>query len=372
MQIIDSIQLDFKDVLIAPKRSSLSSRSEVSLFREYTFGDNKPSWRGIPIIAANMDTVGTMTMAKSLALHQCMTALHKHYSLDKLVSFFAKDNTESGKNLLKNNQHHLQHTFYSMGITESDLNKFKEVVQQVGVWKKDTNDTENFGIKMVCIDVANGYMQSFVDFCKNFSTQYPDIILMAGNVVTGNIVEELAFCGVDIVKAGIGPGSVCTTRKVAGVGRPQLSTIMDTSDSAHGLGKRVCGDGGCTVPADISKAFCAGADFVMLGGMLAGHIESEMEVLKNNSGEDVLMFYGMSSAEAMSKYTAGVAKYRASEGKVVEIPYRGSVENSLIDILGGIRSTCTYVGAINLKELPKRTTFYKVSMQTNDVYGSTR
>lgn len=371
MQIIDSIQLDFKDVLIEPKRSSLASRSEVSLIREYSFGEGKSSWRGVPVIAANMDTVGTITMAKKLATYECMTALHKHYSVDQLVEFFSPDNSIEGQELLKNNKHHLQHTFYSMGITDNDLSKFEQVLSKVGYWKLGVQDSENSGIKMVCIDVANGYMQSFVDFCKSFSQAHPQIILMAGNVVTGNIVEELAFCGVDIVKAGIGPGSVCTTRKVAGVGRPQLSTIMDTSDAAHGLGRRVCGDGGCTVPADVSKAFGAGADFVMLGGMLAGHTESEMNVETVN-GKQVLKFYGMSSGEAMSKYSGGVAKYRASEGKVVEIPFRGSVENTIMEILGGVRSTCTYVGAKNLKELPKRTTFYRVSMQTNDVFGNTR
>lgn len=372
MQIMDSIQLDFKDVLIEPKRSSLSSRSEVSLIREYTFGDKKPAWKGVPVIAANMDTVGTMTMAKKLATYECMTALHKHYSVEMLIEFFGEDKSEKGRQLLENNKHHLQHTFYSMGITNNDLEKFETVLSQVGYWKLGVPDSDNSGIKMVCIDVANGYMQSFVDFCKAFSEKHPQIILMAGNVVTGNIVEELAFCGVDIVKAGIGPGSVCTTRKVAGVGRPQLSTIMDTSDAAHGLNIRVCGDGGCTVPADVSKAFGAGADFVMLGGMLAGHEESELEIEINKSGEKVLKFYGMSSSEAMSKYSGGVAKYRASEGKVVEIKFRGTVEHTIMDILGGVRSTCTYVGAKNLKELPKRTTFYRVSMQTNDVFGHSR
>ena len=193
---------------------------------------------------------------------------------------------------------------------------------------------------------------------------------MAGNVVTGNVVEELIFNGVDIVKVGIGSGSVCTTRKMAGVGRPQLSTIIDTADAAHGLNGHICSDGGCTVPADLVKAFGAGADFVMLGGMLACHTESEMEPFEKN-GQKFLKFYGMSSSEAMNKYAGGVAEYRASEGKVVELPYRGEVKNTLQDILGGIRSACTYVGAKNLKELPKRTTFYRTTMQTNDIYGNT-
>ncbi len=371
MKIKNEPQLDFKDVLIEPKRSSLSSRSSVSLIKNYKFLNSPYEWTGIPIIAANMDTVGTMTMAKTLAKHQCMTAIHKHYSHSELVKFFGPHTSSEDKELLKANQHHLQHSFYSMGILQKDIDKFEAVLKEVGYWREGVADEENFGIKMVCVDVANGYMQSFVDFCKTFRKNHPKLILMAGNVVTGNIVEELLFSGVDIVKAGIGPGSACTTRKLAGVGRPQLSTIIDTTDAAHGLRGHVCSDGGCTVPADLSKAFGAGADFVMLGGMLAGHIESEMEPFEKN-GKKYLKFYGMSSSEAMNKYSGGVAQYRASEGKVVEIEYRGEVENTLLDILGGIRSTCTYVGADKLKDLPKRTTFYLSGIQTNDVFGTNR
>ena len=361
-------QLDFKDVLIRPKRSTLSSRSEVSLIKHYKFKNAKYTWHGVPIIAANMDTVGTMSMAKALAKHQCMTALHKHYSIEQLVEFFSKKTSEEDKELLRKNEHALQHTFYSMGIVQKDLDKFEEVLSKVGYWRHDLPDEEDYGIKMVCIDVANGYMQAFVDFCETFRKNHPDIIIMAGNVVTGDIVEELIFTGVDIVKVGIGPGSACTTRKVAGVGRSQLSAIIDTSDCAHGLNGHVVGDGGCTVPADLAKAFGAGSDFVMLGGMLAGHTESELEPFEKN-GKAYLKFYGMSSAEAMGKHSGGVAKHRAAEGKSVDIEHRGDVEGTILSILGGIRSACTYVGAKNLKELPKRTTFYRVTMQTNDIFG---
>lgn len=368
MHIENELQLDFKDVLIRPKRSSLSSRSSVSLVKEYKFKHSSYKWKGVPIIAANMDTVGTMDMAKALASHQCMTALHKHYSVEALVKFFGPPATEEDKELRRQNKHPVQHSFYSMGIVKKDLEKFEEVLSKVGYWRDDLPEEENYGIKMVCIDVANGYMQSFVDFCAEFRKSHPKLIIMAGNVVTGDIVESLLFAGVDILKAGIGPGSACTTRKIAGVGRSQLSTIIDTADAAHGLHGHVCSDGGCTVPADLSKAFGANADFVMLGGMLAGHLESEMEPFEKN-GKHYLKFYGMSSQEAMSKYAGGVANYRASEGKSVEIECRGHVEDTISTILGGVRSACTYVGASNLKELPKRTTFYRVTMQTNDIYG---
>jgi GMP reductase len=307
-------------------------------------------------------------MSKILANYHCMTALHKHYSIDQLIEFFGKKDSIEDKALLKANKHPMQHSFYSMGIVEKDLQKFEEVLSKVGYWRHDIPDEENFGIKMVCIDVANGYMQSFVDFCKKFRETHPDLIIMVGNVVTGDIVEELIFSGADIVKVGIGPGSACTTRKIAGVGRSQLSTVIDTSDAAHGLKGLVCSDGGCTVPADLSKAFGGGADFVMLGGMLAGHTESELEPLEKN-GKKYLKFYGMSSEEAMEKYSGGVAKHRSAEGKCVEIEHRGEAEDTIVSVLGGIRSACTYVGAKNLKELPKRTTFYRVTMQTNDIFG---
>ena len=368
MLIENELQLDFKDVLIRPKRSNLSSRSEVSLIKTYKFQHAKYSWTGVPVIAANMDTVGTMAMARTLARHHCMTALHKHYSEEDLVKFFGPQNSENDKNLLKENKHAIQHSFYSMGIVTRDVEKFERILAQVGYWRDDLPAEEQYGIKMVCIDVANGYMQSFIDFCQTFRAKHPDLIIMAGNVVTGDVTEELILSGVDIVKAGIGPGSACTTRKVAGVGRSQLSAIIDTADAAHGLKGHVCSDGGCAVIADLSKAFGAGADFVMLGGMLAGHEESELEPIEKE-GKKYLRFYGMSSAEAMNKYAGGVAKHRAAEGKSVEIEHRGSVEDTITSMLGGVRSACTYVGAKNLKELPKRTTFYRVTMQTNDIFG---
>ena len=347
MRIESDPKLDFKDVLIRPKRSTLASRSQVSIERSFNFVHAKQEWTGFPLIAANMDVVGTINMAKALYRYDALVALHKYYPVDKLVDFF-----KSGESA---------NTFYTLGANEPDLNKFNEVKKQVSVGK-------------ICLDVANGYTERFVDMVSLVREQNPDALIMAGNVVTGDMTEALILAGADIVKVGIGPGSVCTTRKMTGVGYPQLSAIIECADAAHGLKGWVCADGGCTVPGDLSKAYGGGADFVMLGGMLAGHDECEGELIYENiDGQKIpksMKFYGMSSDTAMKKYAGGVAAYRASEGKTVEVPYRGSVDNSMQDIMGGVRSMMTYIGATSLKEVSKRTTFVMVGSQLNTIFGN--
>jgi GMP reductase len=345
--IIESdLKLDFKDVLIRPKRSTLQSRNDVNVNRTFTFLHNQRDWTGFPLIAANMDVVGTMAVARTLSRFGAMTALHKHYQADELIAFFQGD--ESGN------------VFYSLGITDADREKFKAVKAKAPVDK-------------LCIDVANGYTERFVEVVARMREENPDIVIMAGNVVTGDMTEALLLAGADIVKVGIGPGSVCTTRKMTGVGYPQLSAIIECADAAHGLKGQVCGDGGCTVPGDLSKAYGAGADFVMLGGMLAGHDECEGDIrYEERDGQRVpaaMVFYGMSSDTAMHKYAGGVASYRASEGKTVEVPYRGPIEGTVQEIMGGVRSMMTYIGATKLKEVPKRTTFVRVGAQLNTVFG---
>ena len=344
MRIEQELKLDFKDVLIRPKRSTLTSRSEVDISRDFVFLHSKRTYHGIPIIAANMDTTGTFEMARTLARHKLSVALHKHYGEAELLNFFAEQASAAP-------------AFYSMGITQPDFEKFRRVM-----------DKSKGTIQNVCVDVANGYTKAFISFIHKLRAAYPEITIMAGNVVTGEMTEELILDGVDIVKVGIGPGSVCTTRKMSGVGYPQLSAIIECADAAHGLHGLICADGGCTSPGDLAKAFGAGADFIMLGGMLAGHDECGSDIVERD-GVRKMRFYGMSSREAMEKYAGGVAEYRASEGKEVLLDYRGPVENTLQDILGGVRSACTYVGARQLKELSKRTTFVRVSQQLNEVFG---
>lgn len=342
MRIEYDVKLDFRDVLIRPKRSVLKTRADVSLEREFRFKHTQTTWQGIPIIAANMDHTGTFQMAKALSEHHLLTALDKFLELADWQNFAM----ESPKSL--------NGCFVSVGIADSDFAKLEKITQAIAI---------NF----ICLDVANGYTERFVSFLEQLREKYPKTVIMAGNVVTGEMVEELILSGADIVKIGIGPGSVCTTREKTGVGYPQLSAIIECADAAHGLGGHVCADGGCTTPGDVAKAFAAGADFVMLGGMLAGHDECLGEVIEEQ-GKKFKRFYGMSSSEAMERHHGSVADYRASEGRSVNVPYRGPVKNTVLDILGGIRSTCTYVGAHRLKELSKRTTFIRVTRQINEVF----
>ncbi|NRA43455.1 MAG: GMP reductase [Oligoflexales bacterium] len=345
MRIESELKIGFKDVLIRPKRSTLKSRSEVSLDRDYVFRHSGLEWSGVPIIAANMDSVGTFSMAQVLTDFRMMVAIHKHYTVEQWQAYSSQVEADA-----------MNFTTVSTGISNADFERMKLILKAVP------------SLQFICIDVANGYTEYFVEFVKKVREDYPDKTIIAGNVVTGEMVEELILAGADIVKVGIGPGSVCTTRVKTGVGYPQLSAIIECADAAHGLKGHVISDGGCTCSGDIAKAFGAGADFVMLGGMLAGHDEGEGEKIEEN-GQQFMEFYGMSSAAAMKKHNGGVADYRASEGKVVRVPYRGDVSVTVKDILGGVRSTCTYLGAGKLKELSKRTTFIQVREQENRIFS---
>jgi len=368
MRIDEDVKLDYKDVLIRPKRSTLGSRKDVDLERGYTFRNYKPEfpdniehrhWRGTPVMAANMDGVGTFEMADVLATAGIFTCLVKTYSAEQIIEYFDTDMYER-----------TNYVAMSIGITDKDHDKFRTVYELA-----DGN------LKYVCIDVANGYSNRFRDFVADFRISYPHIVIIAGNVVTGEMTEELILAGADIVKVGIGPGSVCTTRIQTGVGYPQLSAVIECADAAHGLGGHIIADGGCTCPGDVAKAFAAGADFVMLGGMLAGHNEGGGEVIvkqfetneiintqRKIEQKKFVAFYGMSSDAANTKHFGGLKNYRSSEGREVLVPYRGEVARTIQDVLGGIRSTCTYAGAERLKNLSKCTTFIRCTQTHNPIY----
>jgi len=375
MRIENEVLLDYSDVLIRPKRSTLKSRREVDLNRKFTFRNFEPDFPdnahdvhyfGTPIMASNMDGVGTMEIADKLAEGEIFTCLVKTYTAEELIEYF------DGLH-----ERH-RHVAMSIGTGDSDYNKLVQVKAAV-----------NNKLKYVCIDIANGYSEHFVDHVRKVRQNFSDLVIIAGNVVTADQTQELILNGADIVKVGIGPGSVCTTRIQTGVGYPQLSAVIECADAAHGLGGHIIADGGCTCPGDVAKAFAAGADFVMLGGMLAGHDEGGGEVItkiyetnevtKTDDGffesvyeeKQFVQFYGMSSDAANTKHFGGLKDYRSSEGREVLVPYRGAVARTIQNILGGVRSTCTYVGAPTLKQLSKCTTFVRVNNQFNRTYEST-
>lgn len=343
MKIEDDIKLDFDDVFIKPQKSTIRSRNDVHLTREYTFKHSGKSYYGIPIMAANMDTTGTFETAKVLNKLGLFTVIHKHYSVRDWLNFASLINYK------------LDNIAISAGMNDEDFNKLCNILEQIN-------------IEFICLDVANGYSQHFVNYVKKVRANFPNHIIIAGNVVTPEMVEELILAGADICKIGIGPGSVCTTRKQTGVGYPQLSAIIECVGAAHKLGGHIISDGGCTCPGHIAKAFGAGADFVMLGGMFAGHDESGGELV-DRDGKKYKLFYGMSSTTAMNKHSGGLAEYRSSEGKTVEVPYRGKLEDTVKDILGGLRSACSYVGARTLKDLSRYTTFIRTTRQLNNMFG---
>ena len=334
MRVDRDFKLDFDDVLIRPKRSTLSSRRLVDLNRKFEFRHSNETWEGIPVIAANMDTTGTFEIAESLKKEKMLTAIHKFYSLDQ----WAK--------AINSSQIDLEHCAVTFGVEEAEnAEEFFDYLEKNNLNKP----------KFICLDVANGYTELFLDLVKKIRSKF-DNPLIAGNVVTGEMTEALILAGADIVEIGIGPGSVCTTRTVTGVGYPQLSAIIECADAAHGLRGHVISDGGCSKPGDVAKAFGAGADFVMLGGMFAGHEESGGELIEKD-GKKYKQFYGMSSDTAMERYYGDIKNYRASEGETIALEYKGPIDKTIQQILGGLRSAATYVGAKDIKNLPKCTTF---------------
>ena len=347
-KIEQNIKLGFNDVLIKPTYSTLSSRSQVELLNTFTFKHSKKTLTCLPIISANMDTTGTFETGLVFSKHKMLTAIHKHYSINQWKKFY---HSLQDKSIL-------EYFIISSGILDNDIDTLVEIYNMIPE------------ISIICLDVANGYMESFVNTLKRVRTMIPNSIIIAGNVVTSEMSLMLISNGADIVKLGIGPGSVCTTRKQTGVGYPQLSAILDCSVQIRESGGLIISDGGCNVPGDFSKAFCAGADFIMAGGIFAGHEESGGDlVIDDKTKNKYKLFYGMSSSKAMMKHKGNMSNYRSSEGKLVKIPYKGPLENTILDLLGGIRSTCTYIGVKHIGDMFLSSTFIRVNIQTNNIFN---
>ena len=357
--ISEDIKLDYDDVLIMPGRSTVSSRKLVSLETEVEFRDRTARFCGVPIMAANMDGVGTFEVADKLRRRKLFTCLTKFHEADELIEFFSGD------------EERCNHCAPTIGISEEDWTRFVRVAEGLGS-----------RLRYACLDVANGYTERFVDCVARFRKQYPGIVLIAGNVVTPEQTVRLIEAGADIVKVGIGGGSVCETRIKTGVGYPQFSVIVECVHAARRIGARIAADGGCSSPGDVAKALAAGADFVMLGGMFAGHAEGGGTIINRYfRSEEVdkdgnpltdmrqfVEFYGMSSKTANDKHFGGLQNYRSSEGRTVLLPLKPSLDETVSDLLGGIRSTCSYVGARSLAELPEKASFVRCSNTHNRVF----
>ena len=344
MRLDNEIKLNFEDVLLKPKRSTLSSRKDVDMTRKFEFRNSGKVMNFLPIFASNMDGVGTFSIAKVMQQYNMMTVITKTTTPEQWK-------TAVGTGL------RLQSVSVCTGTNV--------------MWDKEASDWQTMtkvldmfpDIKMITVDVANAYHQNMVDFIKKVREDYPNKVIIAGNVVTPEMTEELIINGADVVKIGIGPGSVCTTRTMTGVGVPQFSAIVECSDAANGVGGHIMADGGCVHPGDIAKALGGGAHMVMIGGMLAGHTESEQPIVNGR-----VEFYGMSSDRAREVHGKRKDGYRGNEGRLISLPYRGPVKDTIEDILGGVRSACTYIGARRIKDMAKCASFVRTNNVINKVY----
>ena len=341
-------KLDFKDVLIVPNKTSIKSRKNVSLTRKMNFNNNNISWEGTPIIASNMDTVSGLDAFNVLRQYDYITCFPKAYNMKLINKLCFPEELKYTNNYM-----------LSCGVSDKEINILCNLVY--------TLSFKGIAVKFICIDVANGYMKSLSDACLRLRETYPDIIIVAGNVVTpGATYDLIKNAGVNIVKVGIGSGSVCTTRLKAGVGYPQLSAVLECSDAAKSAHGYTISDGGIIYPCDVSKAFGAGADFVMCGSIFAGHDESPGTIIIDPlTQKKYKQFYGMSSETANNKYNNGLQKYRSAEGKEVKIPLKGSLHNTINDLNGSIRSTCTYTNSQYIEELNENTHFIMVNNHHN-------
>lgn len=330
-------KFDFADVLLAPSlidasNTEVKSRADVSLEVTYQFPHSETTYTGVPIIAANMDNIGTFKVHDVFSRNNMCVALTKTTTIEQWKMHF-------DRNLLPNNNT----AMVSIGLADSDLDMLSEIVKHTPV-------------KFICMDVANGYLPAFARQIEKVRKLYPKMIIVAGNVVTPDAIEVLHRAGADCYKVGIGSGSVCSTRLIAGTGFPQLSALMECYDKVYELGGHMVSDGGCTNAGDFAKALVT-SSFVMSGGFFAGY---------NETGTTL---YGMSSTKAMNIHQGGVAKHRTSEGHEINLPKsNGPLQDRIDQLLGGLRSACTYQNVNNLIDFKQKASFVRVNQHHNTMF----
>ncbi len=370
MQIINETQYDFNDVLIKPKRSELTSRKDVNLVREFKGRWNKKiKFSTIPLILSNMDSITSTEMCRKMLENNCMVAHNKFITYEEWEELLEE-------NLFKTSLKECR-LAYTIGIRKNENGKYVELEQ----FRKLKNKYPDI-FKHLIVDVPNGYTETFADFVEMVRKEFKDLFITAGNVCDAPTCQELLNAGCDVIKGGIGSGNCCQTRTKAGVGRPQLSTNIECGDICHQMGGYYISDGGCSIPADVCKALVGNSDIVMLGSYFAGATECEGEVVTkfiqpdfNYDGTPIIKevkykrFWGMSSKHAMEKHYGKMEKYRASEGREILAPCKGSVQDIINDLLGSIRSMMTYIGAKEIKDVSKRGTFYLVHNQVSNMFN---
>lgn len=357
--------LNFEDVLIRPNYSLVNSRKDVDLSCKIDLAvKGMKEWKPVPIMSANMDTVTDANFAFEMVRHNWIAVLHKFVEKSDIKDLFDKIDAE---NTIRENEGlnkiSYKNVFVTRGSTDIDKQKLIERLEYEP------------RIESICIDVANGHREDVLNLISYISERYPDKIIMAGNVGTGEMIDKYIEAGAHIMKAGIGPGSVCITRVQTGVGIPQIGLMLELGKKLEKLKKKnidderyqkftFCLDGGMKVPGDLAKAYVAGADFVMLGGMLAGHKESPGELKDFQTGK-MKEFSGMAAEKSQHN---GVPKYGVEEGKTVYIPYKGKVRNTIASIEGGLRSAATYINCINLKDFREKGSFVRTNVQENKIF----
>lgn len=310
--------ITFDDILMVPSYNHYESRRLVDI--SMTDKAGKLTLK-LPVMSSNMDTVTESAMANFMSSKGGIGVLHRFMSIENNIAEFKKC---------------VDTVFVSVGCTDAELERAKAL--------------SDVGAHYFCIDVAHAHAKYVGHTLKQLRKMLPNACIMAGNVATYAGADYLASCGADIIKAGIGGGSVCSTRIKTGFGIPMLTCIQDCAR----CDRSIVADGGIRAPGDIVKALAFGADFVMIGGMLAGTAVTPGEIITAKDGKKIKQYRGMASREAQTDFMGGMSDWKTAEGVATDVPYRDDQDLILSDIMGGLRSGLTYAGASTIRELQRK------------------